>query len=335
MGLVDYHVHLEEGPYTFSWMERTIKALEAFQETKSMKVGTKDRIAEQIKGLQERMQYGCFSEEWLNLYLQKAKEIGLKEVGIVDHLYRFKETSDYFNKWMNVNQDDAVGRQQHEWLTNVMTENMGEFTEMIISAKQTWEKEGITLKLGIEADYFPGGEEELVNLLEGYPWDFVIGSIHFVDGWGFDNPKTIDVFNEWDVKELYTRFFETVERMIQSGLFDFVAHLDNLKLFNVRVEDDSFNRYWYERIAQALVDTDTATEVNAGLYYRYPVKEMCPGPEFLSILVNKGVQFTLSSDSHYPDDLGNFTAQNLETLKGLGVTHLATFEKREKILKEL
>lgn len=333
--LVDYHVHLEEGPYTFKWMERTIKALEAFEEDLSMEVGTRERIVEQVKKLQERMQHGCFSEEWLNLYLKKAKEIGLKEVGIVDHLYRFKESSAYFKKWMNVNQDDAIGAQQYEWLTSVMTENMDEFTELILASKKKWKEEGVTLKLGIEADYFSGGEKELTNLLEGYPWDFVIGSIHFVDGWGFDNPKTLDVFNEWDVKELYTAFFENVEKMIQSGLFDFVAHLDNLKVFDVRVEDESFNRYWYERIAQALLDTDTATEVNAGLYYRYPVKEMCPGPEFLSTLVGKGVQFTLSSDSHYPDDLGNYAAQNAKKLKGLGLTHLVTFTNRERVLRKL
>ncbi|MHA6259262.1 histidinol phosphate phosphatase domain-containing protein [Sporosarcina sp. CAU 1771] len=333
--LVDYHVHLEEGPYTFSWMQRTIQALDAFQKDSQRGVATRNRAFKQVENLDERMQRGCFSEEWLNLYLRKAKEIGLKEVGIVDHLYRFKETASYFEKYMNIDEDDVIGTEQRAWLTIVMTEDMGAFTEFITSQKEVWAKEGIQLRLGIEADYFPGGEEELSKLLEGYEWDYVIGSVHFVKGWGFDNPKMVDVYSEWDVKELYTHFFESVEKMIRSGLFDFVAHLDNLKVFNIRVDDEAFNHYWYERIGQALVDTNTATEVNAGLYYRYPVKEMCPGPEFLSILVEKGVQFTTSSDSHYPDDLGNYTAQNGELLKKIGLTHIATFQNRERIMKKL
>lgn len=80
-----------------------------------------------------------------------------------------------------------------------------------------------------------------------------------------------------------------------------------------------FKQMWYERIASALVETDTATEVNAGLFYRYPVKEMCPGPEYLKALVTKGVELTVSSDSHFPDDLGKNTSVNAESLKSLGV----------------
>ena len=38
--------------------------------------------------------------------------------------------------------------------------------------------------------------------------------------------------------------------MIRSNLFDFVAHLDNLKVFNYRVNNEAFNQKWYERIAE-------------------------------------------------------------------------------------
>ena len=162
-----------------------------------------------------------------------------------------------------------------------MTEDMDDFVAAILRAKDKWSREGVELKLGIEkADYFVGCEDELKELLSGHPWDYVIGSVHFVHGWGFDNPETQDVFHDVDLKELYGRFFETVESAIRSGLFDFVAHLDNLKVFNFRVADEEFNMSWYKRIADALVETNTATEVNAGLYYRYPVQEMCPDHHF-------------------------------------------------------
>lgn len=92
---------------------------------------------------------------------------------------------------------------------------------------------------------------------------------------------------------------------------------------------------WYERIAEALVTTQTATEINAGLYYRYPVKEMCPGPCFLQVLVERGVDFTVSSDAHFPDDLGKYTSMNMDSLKRLGVQTILGFNQRKKKYIEL
>ena len=80
--------------------------------------------------LEKRLNAGCYSEEWLDLYLKKAKQIGLKEVGIVDHLYRFKETKAYFEKKMNLDANDS-GKLQAYWLRNVMTEKMDDFVELL------------------------------------------------------------------------------------------------------------------------------------------------------------------------------------------------------------
>ncbi|AQU80752.1 MULTISPECIES: histidinol phosphate phosphatase domain-containing protein [Planococcus] len=327
---MDFHVHLEEGPYTVKWLERTAKTLSSFGAPADLEKGSKAFMRWQTKQLQKRVDQGCFSSFWLDLYLEKAKQLGLKKVGIVDHLYRFKETRSYFEKNMILDPIHPIGRAQSAWLNHVMTENMVDFVEAIEKEKEKWRLQGIELKLGIEADYFEGCETELTELLGEYAWDFVIGSVHFVDGWGFDNPQTADVFLKYDLKELYNRFYIIVENAIRSELFDFVAHLDNLKVFNYQVQDISFNQVWHEKIANALVETNTATEVNAGLYYRYPVKEMCPGPSFLTTLVERGVEFTLSSDSHYPDDLGNYTADNKEMLKKLGVKSLVSFDQRAK-----
>ncbi|WP_433744051.1 histidinol phosphate phosphatase domain-containing protein [Falsibacillus pallidus] len=324
---VDYHVHLEEGPYSFRWLDRTNKALEYFHPEKEYKHGL-SWIQSRHQLLADRLKNGAYSTEWLDLYLMKAKEIGLSEVGIVDHLYRFFETKSYFEKHMDIS-DTELGRLQHKWLKQVMTENMGEFVQFIEGQKAKWAEQGIQLRLGIEADFFPGCESELKELLELYQWDYVIGSVHFVDGWGFDNPETVDHFSTYDLPLLYSRFFEIVEQAVRSGLFDFVAHLDNLKVFGIRPDEDGLLPH-YRKIAAALCETDTATEVNAGLYYRYPIKEMCPSPLFLKELVNAGVAFTTSSDSHFPDDLGKYVHQNTELLKSLGKSEIAAFNRRKR-----
>ncbi|MFI8684974.1 histidinol phosphate phosphatase domain-containing protein [Rossellomorea sp. NPDC077527] len=319
---VDYHVHLEEGPYSFRWLERTSRALQHFHPVNEG-VHHRKWILESYHLLSERLEAGPYSSKWLDLYLQKAKERNLKEVGIVDHLYRFTETRAYFENYMDISESD-LGRKQYRWLEQVMTERMDDFVDFIESQKSKWSDHGIQLKLGVEADYFPGSCDRLKELLSNHNWDYVIGSVHFVDGWGFDNPEAMERFHEYDLQELYGRFFHIVEEAIRSELFDFVAHLDNLKVFNFRPDEENLLPH-YQKIARALVETNTATEVNAGLFYRYPIKEMCPSPRFLKVLADAGVRFTTSSDSHYPDDIGVYVEENTERLRSYGISDVATF----------
>ncbi|GGE73647.1 histidinol phosphate phosphatase domain-containing protein [Priestia taiwanensis] len=322
---VDYHIHLEEGPYSQRWVDRTYKAITHFapQHTSNWTQTT----------FYQRMKEGEYSTTWLDLYLQTAKDKGLTEIGIVDHLYRFKETRAYFERYIDLSHT-TVGELQRTWLDKVMTESMDHFVQSITEAKKRFAQEGITLRLGIEADYFLGGEKELASLLSNHPWDYVIGSVHFLDGWGFDNPDTQHMFESLHLPTLYEQFFHVVEKAIRSNLFDFVAHLDNMKCFNYRPDETTLLPL-YGRIAKALKETNTATEINAGLYYRYPVQEMCPSLTFLQLLTEYGVAFTTSSDAHFPDDLGNYVEQNTRMLRTHGINQIATFHNRKRIMKDL
>jgi histidinol-phosphatase (PHP family) len=329
---VDYHLHLEEGPYSLRWLDRTNQALQYFLPVSAPK-HSMEWLLQSKELLQKRLTEGAFSAFWIDLYLKEAERKGLKEVGIVDHLYRFREARDYYYRHVDISDTD-LGNLQKEWLDQVMVASINEFTAAVEEAKERWEKRGITLRLGIEADYFVGGEEELQQLLSLGNWDYVIGSVHFIDGWGFDNPDTQDRFKGKNLPELYKQFYATVESAIRSRIFNFVAHLDNMKVFNYRPDENTLLSY-YENIARALLETDTATEINAGLYYRYPVKEMCPSPLFLSVLAKHNVPITISSDSHFPDDIGSYVTQNVETLLRHGFTEIATFEKRRRIMKPI
>lgn len=330
---VDYHLHLEEGPYSLRWLDRTNRALQHFMPVDAPKHSL-EWLKQSKELLAERLEKGAFSPFWIDLYLEEALRKGLKEVGIVDHLYRFTEAREYYYRYVDISDTD-LGRLQKEWLDQVMMESIENFTAAIEEAKERWAKRGITLRLGLEADYFAGGEEELAELLKLGNWDYVIGSVHFTNtGWGFDNPDTQERFKGQDLPSLYEKHFALVERAIRSQLFDFVAHLDNMKVFNHRPDENTLLGN-YEQIAKALLESNVATEINAGLYYRYPVKEMCPSPLFLSVLAKYRVPVTVSSDSHYPDDIGSYVAQNVETLIRHGFTEVATFEKRKRIMKPL
>lgn len=322
---VDYHVHLEEGPYSLHWWRRTAEALLSFREPQQDR-HTREWMEELASWMDQRVSRGAFSKEWLDLYRERARELGLVHVGIVDHLYRFKEFKPYFEQHMHLG-DDELGQMQRTWLDQVCTDSIDDFVEFIVQQQPIWEADGILLKLGIEADYFSGGETVLAPMIERYPWDHVIGSVHFVNGWGFDNPQTQERFRGEELLSLYQQQFQVVEEAISSGLFNIVAHLDNLKVFGYRPAEEELLPY-YQRIARLLQQHGTATEINTGLYYRYPVKEMCPSYSFLQVLREYGVPITTSSDSHFPDHLGSYLDEARQTLIRAGYREIVTFDKR-------
>ncbi|HDR7322969.1 MULTISPECIES: histidinol phosphate phosphatase domain-containing protein [Bacillus cereus group] len=329
---VDYHLHLEEGPYSIGWLAKINETLQYYEPLQEERHSIEWLMKTQER-LQRRVKEGPFTAKWIDLYLEEALRKGIKEVGIVDHLYRFHESKVYYEKYVNIS-DSKLGRLQKEWLDQVRVVSLYDFTKSIEEAKERWSKRGVTLKLGIEADYFIGCEEELKELLALGDFDYVIGSVHFLNGWGFDNPDTKEYFEEHDLHILYDTFFKTVESSVRSELFDIIAHLDNIKVFNYRLDENEQLSY-YKKIARALVETNTATEINAGLYYRYPVREMCPSPLYLQVLAKHGVPITISSDAHYPNDLGKYVKENVQTLRTHGITHIATFTKRARVMRLL
>ncbi|MDA1872866.1 MULTISPECIES: histidinol phosphate phosphatase domain-containing protein [Bacillus] len=329
---VDYHLHLEEGPYSIGWLAKINETLQYYEPLQEERHSIEWLMKTQER-LQRRVKEGPFTAKWIDLYLEEALRKGIKEVGIVDHLYRFHESKVYYEKYVNIS-DSKLGRLQKEWLDQVRVVSLYDFTKSIEEAKERWSKRGVTLKLGIEADYFIGCEEELKELLALGDFDYVIGSVHFLNGWGFDNPDTKEYFEEHDLHILYDTLFKTVESAVRSELFDIIAHLDNIKVFNYRLDENEQLSY-YKKIARALVETNTATEINAGLYYRYPVREMCPSPLYLQVLAKHGVPITISSDAHYPNDLGKYVKENVQTLRTHGITHIATFTKRARVMRLL
>ncbi|MDT3493378.1 histidinol phosphate phosphatase domain-containing protein [Bacillus toyonensis] len=329
---VDYHLHLEEGPYSIGWLTKINEALQYYDPLQEERHSI-DWLMKTQERLQRRVKEGPFTAKWIDLYLEEALRKGIKEVGIVDHLYRFHESKGYYEKYVNIS-DSKLGRLQKEWLDQVRVVSLYDFTKSIEEAKERWSKRGVTLKLGIEADYFIGCEEELKELLALGDFDYVIGSVHFLNGWGFDNPDTKEYFEEHNLHILYDTFFKTVESAVRSELFDIIAHLDNIKVFNYRLDENEQLSY-YKKITRALVETNTATEINAGLYYRYPVREMCPSPLYLQVLAKHGVPITISSDAHYPNDLGKYVKENVQTLRTHGITHIATFTKRARVMRLL
>jgi histidinol-phosphatase (PHP family) len=324
---VDFHFHLEEGPYSYRWLERTASALEVAAPVDGgnrFDRHTLPWIVDMTDRLQARLTKGCFSEEWLSAYIRLGRERGIEQFGVVDHLYRFTEFRRYYERYILLD-DSELGVMQRRWLDSVCIGSIRDFIETV----RQLQRQGAPLSLGVEADYFAGGEAELAELLSEYEFDYIIGSVHFLDGWGFDNPEAQHVFQQKDLLELYRYFFEQVKRAASSGLFDIIAHLDNLKVFNYR-PDESRLLQLYDDVARVLKQADVATEINTGLAYRYPVNEMCPSPLFLGKLFEHGVPITLSSDSHFPDDIGRMLDEAVQLAVKTGYREVVCYRNRKR-----
>lgn len=325
--IVDLHFHLEEGPYTFKWLTQTMKSLAAAHTPMQNLSPYTPSWAKLLGGLLgARLKQGCYTQEWLEHYLRAGRRRGVEVFGVVDHLYRFRECKSYYEKHI-ITDDSPLGELQRDWLEQVCIASLEDYVSFIQQMKRQYPE----LLLGIEADYFAGGEEELSELLNMAAWDYTIGSVHFVNGWGFDNPATQDRFEKMEHFSSYQQLFSQVQAAARSGLFDIIAHPDNLKAFGFRPSDETLLMPLYEETARILAQSGVATEINTGLSYRYPVAEACPSPLFLKVLSLHKVPITLSSDAHFPEHTGYLLPEARDMARVAGYTEIVTFKERKRI----
>jgi histidinol-phosphatase (PHP family) len=196
------------------------------------------------------------------------------------------------------------------------------------------------LKLGIEADFLPGREDRVENFLDGRPWDYVVGSVHFmgedaVDLHGEPDWSSYDIWREGNPERVWSRYFETLGEAARTGMFDILAHPDLVKVFGARVPvPEGDLRRFYERAMDGISESDVAVEVStAGL--RKPVAEIYPAAPFLEMCLEAGRPVALSSDAHTPELLGYEYERAVEWLDGLGVRELAVFSARTRTLEPI
>jgi histidinol-phosphatase (PHP family) len=244
-------------------------------------------------------------------YRTVAEERGISELGVSEHVHRFAEALEIW---------------QHPWWRRNAVDDVDAYCEFV--------RDETDLRLGIEMDYVPGREDRIANFLDPRPWDYVVGSVHFLgdqavdhEGWDVWDPHTGSPDTVW------RRYFETVAEAARSGLFDILAHPDLVKVWgDERPRPDGDLRRFYEPLAEAVAESGIAVEVStAGL--RKPAGEIYPAPALLEMLLDAGAPVALSSDAHVPGDLGAGYERALELLDGLGVREIAVFAGRSRRLE--
>lgn len=237
-------------------------------------------------------------------YAEQALNIGLAEIGFSDH-------APFVHM---VDPGVTMSRDQlsvyHRIITNV----------------QKKYKNKLSIKFGIEADFIPGYEDKTREIIEALPYDYVIGSVHFIKDWGFDHPNQRDKWDEQDVNDVYRDYYELLRQSAQTGMYDIIAHCDLVKKFGHRASEDLKDEL--EKTAKVFKECGVVVEINtSGL--RKPVKEMYPSLWNLEIYCQAGVPLTFGSDAHDPLDVGRDFDKAMTMAKEAGYKEYVLFAQRK------
>ena len=239
-------------------------------------------------------------------FVETALARGVDEIGFAEHVYYFRETRPLWRAQYHLD------RCRHD---------LEPYVEAVLEAKA----QGLPVKLGLEVDYEPQREDETRELLASYPWDYLLGSVHFVDGLGVDGePRLTDAVG---VETAWRRYFEALAGAARSGLFDSLSHPDLVKVFGQRPAQE-VQRELHTQVADAIADSGVAVEVSTG-GLRKPVGELYPDPHLLALCGERGVPVTVASDAHVPSLVGSDFDRARALLAGAGYETIRVFDRRQ------
>ncbi|MBJ6360797.1 histidinol-phosphatase HisJ [Paenibacillus sp. GCM10012307] len=244
-------------------------------------------------------------------YVKRGIEIGLGQIGLSDHIPL-------------VHVDPAAYYPEMA----MPMEELPHYVEECYALKEKY-KGVIDIRVGLEADYIEGWEKELEQIINAYEWDYVIGSVHFLGEWDVTDFRQTHGWEGRNRLDVYRTYYDAVQKAAASGLYDYIGHIDVIKRFGFKPEEDVTE---LENAAlEAVKRHDLAIELNAsGL--RMPAEEMFPSRRMLKYALELGIPITIGSDAHQPERLGQYLDQAREQLKEVGFSQLATFNKRKRTM---
>lgn len=235
---------------------------------------------------------GQYTKEWVQQFINQAVKMGLDEIYLLEHSHRFKEFKPMYQSVTEYSD------YQKAWLQRKSNLSIKEYTSLIKEIRQY--KFPIQVKWGLEVCYFPESEDLISDIINSFDFDFITGSIHWVDGFGFDH--NAELWNGVDVDKLYKRYYELMLQLIDSKLFTGLAHPDSVKCFEYFPSFDLTPIY--ELLANALRNSNMYAEQSGGLALNYGYPTIGMNDNMLNIFKQRGVIMLTASDAHRPEDVG-------------------------------
>lgn len=260
-------------------------------------------------------------------YVEQAASVGVTELAFTEHLYRCVESAPVLGSIWEQAADPTTRENTRADLLADRTMSLEAYVEVVQKAKDA----GLPVLLGLEVDFFPDTIDAALELIEPYPFDILLGSIHWVDGWWFDRIHSVHEWMNRPHRLIYERFFELQSELAASGKVDVITHADRIKYLGHRLRDEPVDLY--RQLVAAAVEGGTAMEINTG-GLRHPAHEMYPSPTLLRMARDGGLDITFASDGHNPKQAGWGLDLARSEACSAGFTHRARFVARKKTLVE-
>ena len=267
-------------------------------------------------------EYGSYDENWVKGFFDSARTHQLDEIGISEHSHTFPEFKELYYQDLILD-NSFVGTFQQQWLQkNKFKYTLDDYFNFI----QKMRTLGYKVKIGIEVCNFQN-QDKVREILAPYKFDYIIGSIHFLHGWAYDSSPIKDEWNNHDLKEIYEWYAQEVEKLCASQIYDILGHPFNIRLFK-NLPDFDVTPYLI-RVAKAMQKANMAVDINTGTYYRYPIQEISPYPDFMKIARDYNLPIITSSDAHQPEHCGNYIDEAITYAKSFGYTTCLQFNQRK------
>ena len=161
------------------------------------------------------------AEGSLEAYCDQALSIGLDEICFTNHCE------------LDPHRCDNLIRFNGDMLP-ITRDRVARMHDAIHAAADTYHSQGLSVKCGIEIGFYEGIESRLQEITSGLEFDFMLGSIHYLDHICIDSSKEYeDYFQRYDAAVLLERYYKAIEQLVASGLFDSIAHLDVYKKYGI------------------------------------------------------------------------------------------------------
>jgi len=238
-------------------------------------------------------------------YARRALAVGLTEIGFSDHA---PMPRDDFDNW------------------RMRAGQLDEYVARVRQAQKDFPQ--LTIRLALEVDYLPGHEDWIRGLAARHPWDYLIGSVHYVsDSWAIDDPRKLSEWKQRDAFEVWSAYFGWLTKAAETGFFEIIGHADLPKKFGHR--PDRSCAPLYEKFLDAAKRNHCAIELNtAGL--RKDCREIYPSREILALAFQKGVAITFGSDAHAPEEVGMNFAEAIRLARDVGYRECCRFAQRRQ-----
>lgn len=238
-------------------------------------------------------------------YAKRAVAIGLMEIGFSDHS---PMQQDNFDNW------------------RMRADQLDEYVEKVRRAQKDLPQ--LTIRLALEVDYLPSHEDWIRELAARHPWDYFIGSVHYVsESWAVDDPTKLPEWRNRDTWEVWSVYFDRLTRAAETGFFEIIGHADLPKKFGHRPTQDCTPLY--DKFLTAAKKNNCALDVNtAGL--RKDCREIYPNRQLLERAFSMSVPIAFGSDAHAPEEVGMNFSEAIQLARSIGYTHCCRFHQRKK-----